>query len=112
MITSSYSVPQVFEYMDHDLTGLLEGGLVRLTVDQIQVLMRHLMEGLAFCHSQGILHRDIKGSNLLVNSRGQLKMADFGLARRFLKEEDRAYTNRVRACCHDRTDQARMTLPV
>ena len=81
--------------MDHDLTGLLEGGLVRLTVDQIRVLMRHLMEGLAYCHAQNILHRDIKGSNLLVNSRGQLKLADFGLARRYDPETPRAYTNRV-----------------
>ncbi len=81
--------------MDHDLTGLLEGGLVQLTHGQIQVFMRHLMDGLTFCHSRDILHRDIKGSNLLVNNRGQLKLADFGLARRYNKEEQRAYTNRV-----------------
>ena len=57
--------------------------------------MRHLMEGLAFCHSKDILHRDIKGSNLLINSKGQLKLADFGLARRYSKDEERGYTNHV-----------------
>lgn len=90
-----FLMAQVFEYMDHDLTGLLEGGLVTLTVDQIRVLMKHLMEGLAYCHARDILHRDIKGSNLLVNARGELKLADFGLARRYLSDEERPYTNRV-----------------
>ncbi len=81
--------------MDHDLTGLLEGGLVRLSPGQIRVLMRHLLEGLQYCHARDILHRDIKGSNLLVNSRGQLKLADFGLARRYSRDQERSYTNRV-----------------
>lgn len=85
--------------MDHDLAGLLESGLVTLSVEQIRVLMRHLVEGLAYCHAQDILHRDIKGSNLLVNNKGQLKLADFGLARRFSREETRAYTNRASISC-------------
>eukprot|EP00048_Salpingoeca_helianthica_P010785 m.154818 g.154818 ORF g.154818 m.154818 type:complete len:926 (+) comp15138_c7_seq1:56-2833(+) len=85
----------VFEYMDHDLSGLLESGLVRLTHDQIRVLFRNLVEGLEYCHAREILHRDIKGSNLLVDRFGHLKLADFGLARRFAPDETRAYTNRV-----------------
>lgn len=42
-----------------------------------------LLEGLFYCHRNNVLHRDLKGSNLLINNRGQLKLADFGLARPF-----------------------------
>ena len=85
----------VFEYMQHDLTGILEGRLIQLTDNNIRGLMRSLLEGLNFCHKRGVLHRDIKASNLLLNSRGQLKIADFGLARRRSKDKDRGYTNQV-----------------
>ena len=50
----------VFEYMQHDLTGILEGGLVKLTPKNIRGLMRSLVEGLDYCHQRGMLHRDIK----------------------------------------------------
>jgi len=59
----------VFEYMDHDLMGLIECGLVTLTSDHICSLMRQLMEALNFCHEKNFLHRDIKCSNILVNKR-------------------------------------------
>jgi len=59
----------VFEYMDHDLMGLLESGLVTLGAAHICSLMRQLMEALNFCHENNFLHRDIKCSNILVNNR-------------------------------------------
>ena len=42
--------------------------------------MQQLLSGLEHCHSRGVLHRDIKGSNLLIDRNGVLKIADFGLA--------------------------------
>jgi len=85
----------VFEYMDHDLMGLLESGMVDFTEEHIASIMYQLLEGLAYCHSKNFLHRDIKCSNILMNNKGQCKLADFGLARLFNSEETRPYTNRV-----------------
>ncbi|XP_041103201.1 cyclin-dependent kinase 13-like isoform X2 [Polyodon spathula] len=85
----------VFEYMDHDLMGLLESGLVHFNESHIKSFMRQLMEGLDYCHKKNFLHRDIKCSNILLNNRGQIKLADFGLARLYNSEESRPYTNKV-----------------
>ncbi|XP_075683152.1 cyclin-dependent kinase 13 [Rhinoderma darwinii] len=85
----------VFEYMDHDLMGLLESGLVHFNELHIKSFMKQLMEGLDYCHKKNFLHRDIKCSNILLNNRGQIKLADFGLARLYSSEESRPYTNKV-----------------
>ena len=71
------SIYMVMEFCDHDLTGLTDAGQ-RFTPAQIKCFMKQLLEGLAYCHSQKVLHRDIKGSNLLINNEGMLKLADFG----------------------------------
>jgi serine/threonine protein kinase len=51
----------VFEYMDHDLTGLLDTPGVRLTDAHIKCYMKQLLEGVHHMHKNKILHRDIKG---------------------------------------------------
>ena len=88
------SIYMVMEFCDHDLTGLTDAGS-KFTVPQIKCYMKQLLEGLAYCHAQKVLHRDIKGSNLLINNEGQLKLADFGLARPYDTDQQRPYTNRV-----------------
>ncbi|KAK4536311.1 hypothetical protein CDCA_CDCA08G2336 [Cyanidium caldarium] len=87
-------ISMVFEYMDHDLTGLLDTPGIRFTESQVKCYTQQLLSGVAYCHARNVLHRDIKGSNLLINQRGQLKIADFGLAR-FAGEPGRRYTTRV-----------------
>lgn len=88
------SIYMVFEYMDHDLTGLMDTPTVRFSESQVKCYMIQLLRGLEYCHRHEVLHRDIKGSNLLIDNNGNLKIADFGLARPY-GEPGRKYTNRV-----------------
>ncbi|KAA8546812.1 hypothetical protein F0562_003264 [Nyssa sinensis] len=89
------SIYMVFEYMDHDLTGLADRPGLRFTIPQIKCYMRQLLTGLHYCHVNQVLHRDIKGSNLLIDNEGNLKLADFGLARSFANDHNGNLTNRV-----------------
>jgi len=90
----------VFEWMDHDLFGLINDTErnFKPSLGQVKCWFQQLMEGLQYLHSKDIIHRDLKSSNLLVDNKGQLKIADFGLSR-FIREEDVAartkFTNRV-----------------
>ncbi|XP_011297181.1 cyclin-dependent kinase 12 [Fopius arisanus] len=86
----------VFEYMDHDLMGLLESGMVDFNEMNNASIMKQLLDGLNYCHGKNFLHRDIKCSNILMNNRGEVKLADFGLARLYNAEDrQRPYTNKV-----------------
>ncbi|MBA0761556.1 hypothetical protein Gotri_024184, partial [Gossypium trilobum] len=97
IITSrmSCSIFLVFEYMEHDITGLLSCPDIKFSESQIKCYMKQLLSGLDHCHSRGIMHRDIKGSNLLVNNEGILKIADFGLANFYGSGKRQPLTSRV-----------------
>ncbi|KIV90037.1 Cyclin-dependent kinase 1 [Exophiala mesophila] len=93
----------VFEFLDLDLKKYMEalpvadGGrgkalpegstldMQRLGLgkDMVKKFMAQLVEGVRYCHSHRVLHRDLKPQNLLIDREGNLKLADFGLARAF-----------------------------
>ncbi|KAI1925870.1 negative regulator of the PHO system [Ophidiomyces ophidiicola] len=75
----------VFEYMDRDLKKYMDirGDRGQLDYATIVSFMQQLLRGIAFCHENRVLHRDLKPQNLLINNKGHLKLADFGLARAF-----------------------------
>ncbi|KAL1541782.1 [pyruvate dehydrogenase (acetyl-transferring)] kinase [Salvia divinorum] len=91
----SSSLYLVFEYMEHDLAGLSAVQSANFTEDQVKCYMKQLISGLEHCHSNGVLHRDIKCSNLLIDNEGTLKIADFGLASFFNPESKKPMTSRV-----------------
>ncbi|XP_010439258.1 PREDICTED: probable serine/threonine-protein kinase At1g54610 [Camelina sativa] len=70
----------IFEYMEHDLLGLSSLLGNQFSEPQVKCYMRQLLRGLDHCHTNHVLHRDIKSSNLLIDANGVLKIADFGLA--------------------------------
>ncbi|XP_073350835.1 cyclin-dependent kinase 6 [Pagrus major] len=78
----SLDLTVVLEYIDQDLSAYLSkvpaSGLSR---DCIKDVMQQLLRGLDFLHTNMVLHRDLKPENILVSSRGEVKIADFGLAR-------------------------------
>ena len=74
----------VLEYLPGgDLEMLIKDGNVQYGVSDIKAWMGMLARGVWFCHERFVLHRDIKPNNLLIASDGEVKLADFGLARSF-----------------------------
>ncbi|KAL8267013.1 hypothetical protein R6Q59_004357 [Mikania micrantha] len=97
LVTSrmSCSLYLVFEYMEHDLAGLAASPTIKFTEPQVKCYMHQLLSGLEHCHNRHVLHRDIKGSNLLLDNDGGLKIADFGLASFFDPNHKQPMTSRV-----------------
>jgi serine/threonine protein kinase len=85
----------MFEYCEHDLAALLTGVKNPFKESEIKCLVQQLLSAVEYIHRNWIIHRDIKLSNLLYNSKGQLKLADFGLARTMSQPSPVALTQKV-----------------
>nr|XP_032807292.1 cyclin-dependent kinase 14-like isoform X1 [Petromyzon marinus]XP_032807293.1 cyclin-dependent kinase 14-like isoform X1 [Petromyzon marinus]XP_032807294.1 cyclin-dependent kinase 14-like isoform X1 [Petromyzon marinus] len=71
----------VFEYVRTDLCHYMEKYPGGLHPHNVKLFLYQLLRGLAYIHQRRILHRDLKPQNLLISETGELKLADFGLAR-------------------------------
>ncbi|XP_070499366.1 uncharacterized protein Eip63E isoform X1 [Chironomus tepperi] len=71
----------VFEYVNTDLSQYMERHSGGLDYRNIKLFLFQLLRGLNYCHKRRVLHRDVKPQNLLISEVGELKLADFGLAR-------------------------------
>ncbi|XP_025023251.1 cyclin-dependent kinase 15 [Python bivittatus] len=81
IIQTKESLTLVFEYMHTDLSQYMSQHPGGLHPHNVMLFMFQLLRGLAHIHKCHILHRDLKPQNLLLNCYGELKLADFGLAR-------------------------------
>lgn len=71
----------VMEFLEHDLKTLQEEMEEPFLPSEVKTLLLQLGSAVEFLHDHWILHRDLKTSNILMNNRGEIKLADFGMAR-------------------------------
>jgi len=84
VILTEQKLTMIFEFLDQDLKKYMDAhGDRGLDPSTIRSLLYQLLQGISHCHEKGVLHRDLKPQNLLINNAKELKIADFGLARSF-----------------------------
>lgn len=69
------------EYLPYDLSALIQSGY-KFTKTQILSFTYQLLQATSYIHKKGMVHRDIKSSNILIAKNGSLKLADFGLTKK------------------------------
>lgn len=81
---------QLMEYIDGNTLrqASLAAPIKRLSSQEALAVVGQLCDALQFAHDEGVVHRDIKPENILIDQRGRVKIADFGLAKLLGKPAD------------------------
>ncbi|XP_049514542.1 cyclin-dependent kinase 1 isoform X1 [Dermacentor silvarum] len=85
LMEGSDKIYLVFEYLSMDLKKYLDGFEKNENIAKplVKSYLKQILEAILFCHQRRVLHRDLKPQNLLIDQKGTIKVADFGLARAF-----------------------------
>ena len=73
----------IFEYCDYDLKKYMRQVGGPLPPQEVKSFTYQILQATAYCHAHRVMHRDLKPQNLLIDKHGNIKLADFGLARAF-----------------------------
>ena len=76
----------IMEFVENDLNKLLRDTSVELSEDHVITITYNLLCSLNFLHTAGVMHRDIKPGNILIDDMCQVKLCDFGFARCLIDE--------------------------
>lgn len=90
----------VFEYVEKTVLEDIETNVSGVPLHLIRSYLYQLLKALRYLHRNGIIHRDVKPENLLVDGQGVLKLCDFGFARR-MNESGVIIRPNDRLCCNE-----------
>jgi mitogen-activated protein kinase 1/3 len=81
----------VMEYVAHDIRSMLDKIKSDcLSEEHVKIIMYNLLCSVHFMHSAGLMHRDIKPCNLLIDGECSIKLCDFGQSRPFFTADEKA----------------------
>jgi serine/threonine protein kinase len=87
-----YTFYMILEFVDRgsicDLIDIYKG----FPPENVSVILRGVLNGLEYLHDKGIVHRDLKAANILINTEGQIKLADFGVSAKITNIEDKRFS--------------------
>ena len=111
-ILKDLSHPNIVQYLGSEIVDniyciyleFLPGGTIHNLVNtlgplpesRVKMYTKQLLAGLVYLHQHRVIHRDIKGANLLLDNKGKLKLTDFGSAKRYRNELDSGFVSTIR----------------